>query len=135
MVSDTVVAIVPENVLPALLSQIHRAGLGQTARVLRPHRHPVQDQLERAGVSTRNMPHRVNDADAVLMVMAAARSPIAANLALQSGASAIWIISRSGAWTFVDDHAVVEPAPKTVATPQAPLAPPPDADLPAGIPD
>lgn len=135
MVSDTVVAIVSEDVLPALLSQVHRAGLGQNARVLRPHRHPIQYQLVRAGIPIANMPPRVDDAEAVLMVMAAGRSPIAANLALQSGAAAIWIVSRSGAWSIIDDHDVAESPSPTVAQTPAPVTFVPDADLPGDAPD
>lgn len=130
MVSDTVVAIVSENVLPALLSQIHRAGLGQNARVLRPHRHPIQYQLERAGIPIANMPPRVNDAEAVLMVMAAGRAPIAADLALQSGASAVWIVSRSASWSLVDDHDVAEAPLASSARTPTPAHIVPETELP-----
>lgn len=112
MVSDTVVAIVPEDVLPELLSKIHHAGLGHTARVLRPRRQPIQTQLQRAGIPTAGMPPRVNDAEAVLIVMAAGRSPSAANLALRTGASAIWIVSRADEWALVDDYHVAHPTPE-----------------------
>lgn len=107
MVSDTVVAIVPEETLPGLLTQVHRSGLGQNARVLRPRRSPVSQQLRRAGVPIEQAPERIEGADCILMIMAAARSPMAAELALHHGASATWIITRSGTWNLVDDHVVM----------------------------
>ena len=112
MVSDTVVAIVPEEALPELLSQIHRSGLGQNARVLRSHRSPVSEQLRRAGVPIEQAPERIEAADCVLMITAAARSPVAAALTLRHGASATWVISRDGVWNIVDDHVVTDrPSP------------------------
>jgi len=124
MVADAIVAIVADDVLPTILTVVHRAGLGHTERVIRPKRSPIREQLRRAGVPTASMPERIDDASAVLMVMAAARSPVAADLALQNGASATWIVTTSGAWNLVDDHLVEPPdEPSTVEAPAAPAMP------------
>jgi len=136
MVSDTVVAIVPEHVLPDILTQVHRDGYGHNARVLRPRRSPLREQLRRAGVPVEQAPARLDDAECLLMVMAAARSPKAADLMLQHGASATWIVARTGDWSLIDDRVIIQPAtvdPEPVATP--PLIPaseslPPDAQGP-----
>jgi hypothetical protein len=110
MVSDAIVAIVPDDVMPNILTLVHRAGLGHNARVIRPRRAPIREQLRRAGVPTSSYPERIDDASAVLMIMAAARSPVAADLAHQNGASATWIVTASGSWNLIDDHLVDEPA-------------------------
>jgi len=127
MVSDAIVAIVSDDVLPDILTLVHRAGLGHTARVVRPKRATIREQLRRAGVPIASMPARVNDVPAVLLVMAAARSPFAADLALQNGASATWIVTTAGAWDLVDDHLVETPpaeqmVPEVPATPLMPVA-------------
>ncbi len=125
MMSDSVVAIVSDDALPTILSHIHRAGLGHNARVLRPRSTTLTAQLTRAGVPTGQAPERVDDAPALLLVMAAARSPKAADIAVQHGASATWIIKRSGEWTIVDDHVVVD---HTVPASDAPRMPIPSVD-------
>lgn len=106
MVSRSVIAIVPEDLLSDILPRIHSAGLGHTARVLRPRRGPLREQIRRAGVPVEQAPHRLDAAACVLMIMAAARSPMAADLLLQHGAPAVWTVSTSGAWSLVDDHVV-----------------------------
>lgn len=129
MVSQTVIAIIPEEHLSDILTHIHRAGLGHNARVLRPRRGPLKDQLRRAGVPVEQAPRRLDAAGCILMIMAAARSPMAANLVLQQGASATWTVSTSGIWSLVDDH-VVEQSVPTPVTPVIPLPnddPTPDA--------
>ena len=108
MVSDTVVAIIPEDVLSDVLTQVHRSGLGNNARVLRPKRSSVRDQLRRANIPVDAAPERIDDAACVLMIMAAARSGMASDLMLQHGASAIWIVTRNGHWTLVDDKVVTD---------------------------
>jgi hypothetical protein len=122
MVSDAIVAIVPDDVMPAILTLVHRAGLGHNARVIRPKRAPIREQLRRAGVPTASIPARIDDASAVLMIMAAARSPVAAELAHQNGASATWVVTAAGSWNLVDDHVVKEPVP-TLAVPDVAKAP------------
>jgi hypothetical protein len=122
MVSDTVVAIIPEESLSDVLTQVHRAGLGNNARVLRPRRAPLREQLRRAGIPVEQAPERIADAQCVLMIMAAARSVVASDLVLQHGASATWVVTRSGAWTLVDDRVVkgaVVPLPQ--AQPSVPV--------------
>ena len=131
MVSDTVVAIVPEETLPNLLTQIHRSGLGQNARVLRPRRSPIGEQLRRAGIPLEQAPERIDAAGCVLMIMAAARSPVAAELTLHHGASATWIVTRAGSWDLVDDR-VVTNGP---SQPETHRITPPAAALIEGSPD
>ncbi|HEV2072448.1 MAG TPA: hypothetical protein VGR29_02290 [Thermomicrobiales bacterium] len=104
MIPDTVVAIVSEESLPDLLTQVHRSGFGQNARVLRPRRSPLREQLRRAGISIEQAPERLDAAACLLTILAAGRSPAAADLALHHGASATWIVTRSGAWNLVDDR-------------------------------
>lgn len=106
MVSDTVVAIIPEEVLSDVLTQVHRSGLGNNARVLRPKRSSLRDQLRRANIPVEGAPDRIDDAACVLMIMAAARSGMASDLMLQHGASATWLVTRNGSWTLVDDRVV-----------------------------
>lgn len=120
MMSDCVVAIVPDDVLPTILSHIHGTGLGHTARVLRPRNTALRDQLIRAGVPTEQAPERIDDAPALLMIMAAARSPRAADIAIQHGASAAWIVSRAGSWSMVDDHLVADHTAQTPVSHQTP---------------
>lgn len=108
MVSDAMVAIVSDEALPDILPVVHRSGLGHTARVLKPKKLTVREQLRRAGVPTMDLPERIEGAPAVLLIMAAARSPFAADLALQHGASATWVVTTTGAWNLVDDHLVQE---------------------------
>lgn len=134
MHSQAVVAITPEDQLPDILTRIHGAGLGHNARVLRPRRGPLREQLRRAGVPVRQAPHRLDDAACVLLITAAARSPQAANLALQHGASATWTVSISGTWELVDDH-IVDRASQATAPETIPAAHPEDdaADAPGSI--
>jgi hypothetical protein len=136
MVSDAAIAIVPDDALPVVLSHLHRAGLGHTARVLRPKRVPMRQQLARAGVPTDDAPDRLDDATAVLYVNAAVRSPMAANLALLHGASASWVVTRAGAWTLIDDHLVTPSgtqAPGPASLPSAPIAGDDATDTPGPI--
>lgn len=106
MHAQAVIAITPEDHLSDILAHIHRAGLGHNARVLRPRRGPLREQLRRAGVPIEQAPRRLEDAGCVLLITAAARSPQAANLTLRHGASATWTVSTSGIWNLVDDHLV-----------------------------
>lgn len=133
MVADAIVAIVADEVLPSILTLVHRSGLGHTARVIRPARSPIREQLRRTGVPISAMPERIDDAPAVLMIMAAARSPFAADLAHQNGASATWIVTTKGVWNLIDDHLVETPEePATVEAPAAPVIPAtPDVSVPA----
>jgi hypothetical protein len=121
MVSDTVVAIIPEETLSDVLTQVHRAGLGNNARVLRPRRAPLRDQLRRAGIPVEQAPDRLDDAPCILMIMAAARSVMASDLVLQHGASATWVVARTGTWSLVDDR-IVEEAIAPVPQPTFPSA-------------
>ena len=125
MVSDAMVAIVSEETLPDILPVVHRSGLGHTARVLKPKKLSIREQLRRAGVPTMDLPERIDGATAVLLIMAAVRSPFAADLALQHGASATWIVTTAGAWILVDDHLIEEQrAPEVPAElPGVPMVP------------
>lgn len=123
MLSDSVVAIVPDDALSTILTHIHRAGLGHNARVLRPRATSLTMQLTRAGIPTGQAPERVDDAQALLLVMAAARSPMAADITIQHGASATWIVNRSGIWSIVDDHVVADHTTPAADTPRQAVAP------------
>lgn len=50
MLHDAVLAIIPRDRLPDVLTAIHRAGLGPQARVLDPARGDITGQLLRAGL-------------------------------------------------------------------------------------
>lgn len=102
----SVIATATEESLSSILAAIHGAGLGATARVIRPRRLPIATQLERAGIPLRDMPPRVAEAHIVLLVHAAGRSRIAADLARQHEAGGIWIIDSAGAWNLSDDGIV-----------------------------
>lgn len=129
MHANVVIALGTEETLPNILATIHGAGLGHNAFVLRPRRTSIQRQLLRSGIPTAQMPDRVDEAEAALVVHAAARAHLAADITRQHGASATWIVSPSGAWNLVDDDVAVEapvaftpvetdvvPSPETLAT-------------------
>ncbi|HWV36745.1 MAG TPA: hypothetical protein VNZ55_14005 [Thermomicrobiales bacterium] len=132
MHAQAVIAITPEDQLPDILTHIHRAGLGHNARVLRPHRGPLRDQLRRAGVPIEQAPRRLDDAGCILLVNAAARSSMAADLALQHGASATWTVSTSGVWHLVDDR-IVTGVDRAAAPILSPLMEETGADTPGTI--
>jgi len=102
------IATLHEDVLGNVLSAIHGAGLGATARVLSPARMPIEHALRQTSVSTARMPERIADAERVLVVHSAGRSHIAANIALAHGATAVWIIDSAHNWQLVDDGEVTE---------------------------
>ena len=109
MHANVVIAVASEETLPAILTHIHEAGFGANALVLRPRRTSIQRQLDRHGIPTGQMPTRVNDAKAALMIHAAGRAQIAADITRQHGASATWVVAPNGTWELVDDD-VVTPA-------------------------
>lgn len=118
MHANVVIAIGPEETLPAILAHIHQAGLGSNALLVRPRRTSIERQIERIGIPTGLMPERVNAADAALVIHAAGRSRIAADLTRQHGASATWIVSPKGSWDLVDDDIVAPPTePARTITP------------------
>jgi hypothetical protein len=108
MHANVVIALGSEESLPGILARIHGAGLGHNAFVLKPRRSSIQRQLTRSGIPTAQMPARVEDAEAALVIHAAARAGLAADITRQHGASATWIVSPAGAWTLVDDDVAVE---------------------------
>jgi len=111
MIQDSVVAIVPEELMAEVLPAVHRAGLGHLARVLRAGRRgPIADQLQRAGVPATQAPERVTSSATVLLVTAAARSPMAGLLLMQRGASQAWIVSSLGTWTELEDLVIQAPS-------------------------
>lgn len=137
MHANVVIAIGSDQTLPAILTHIHSAGLGHNAYLLRPRRTSIERQLSRSGIPTAQMPPRIDEADAALVVHAAARAALAADITRQHGASATWIVSPSGTWTLVDDDVAAE---MPAALPNAsfsviPTVPPESAasDEPAGI--
>lgn len=103
MHANVVIALGSEATLPDILSRIHGAGLGHNAYVLRPRRTSIQQQLTRSGIPTAQMPARVDEAEAALVVHAAARAGLAADITRQHGASATWIVTPNGTWNLVDD--------------------------------
>ncbi len=109
MLQDSVVAIVPDDAVRDILPAVHRAGLGHLARLIRSNRRSVVEQLQRAGVPISQAPADLAASPAVLLVRAAARSLMAASLALQHGARAVWIVSGNGAWVEHDDVILVQP--------------------------
>lgn len=131
MHANVVIALGSDETLPDILSEIHGAGLGHNAYVLRPRRTSIERQLGRSGIPTAQMPARVDEAEAALVVHAAGRAQLAADITRQRGASATWIVAPNGSWTLVDDDiAVVD----TTVVPSPTTAPPvtlPPADAPA----
>jgi hypothetical protein len=136
MHADVVIAIGPEDTLPAILTQIHNAGFGANAMVLRPRRTSIERQLQRMDIPTGKMPERVGAADAALVIHAASRSGIAANLTHRHGASATWVVSPNGSWNLLDDDLVPEPVSRPKTTPGTiPLTDTPANAVPDGSPD
>lgn len=121
MIADAVIAPIAEEQLSEVLPAIHRARLGNNARIIRATRADVAAQLRRAGIPTTNAPMRVLASDCLLVVTAAARSPLAASIALRHGAWSAWIVSPNGFWRGYEEGPA-EQLP--VARPQEPAAPP-----------
>lgn len=124
MHANVVIALGSEETLPGILATIHGAGLGHNAFVLRPRRTSIQRQLLRSGIPTAQMPERVDEAEAALVVHAAGRAHLAADITRQHGASATWIVAPSGAWTLVDDDVAAE-TPATTTVPVSAIDPVP----------
>ena len=120
MLAEVVVAPIDEERLVEVLPVIHRARLGNNARIMRAARANLAAQLRRAGVPAVNAPERVLESACLLVVHAAARSQLAASIALRPGARSAWIVSPSGVWRAFDEGA----APATpVSRPAADDAP------------
>ena len=134
MHANVVIALGSEETLPGILAEIHGAGLGHNAYVLRPRRTSIQRQLTRSGIPTAQMPPRVDEADAALVVHAAARAQLAADITRQRGASATWIVVPNGAWNLVDDDLAVADIAPAAASSQATSIPVPPPDT-AATPD
>lgn len=120
MLAEVVVAPIAEAQLTEVLPVIHRARLGNNARIVRAARANVPAQLRRAGIPTANAPSRVLESACLLVVHAAARSQLAASIALRHGATSAWIVSPNGFWRAFDEGAteVVPPArPADVVAP------------------
>ncbi len=109
MLQDSVVAIVSDDTVRNILPAVHRAGLGHLARLVRANRSTALQQLQRAGVPVSQAPTSLKACPAVLLVAAAARSPMAASLLLQHGAGAVWIVSAQGPWIEHDDVILAQP--------------------------
>lgn len=109
MLQDAVVAIVSDDAVRDILPAVHRAGLGHLARLIRAGRNSVIQQLQRAGVPVAQAPEGLATSRAALLITAAARSPIAASLVLQHGATTVWTVSNLGAWIEVEDVILVQP--------------------------
>lgn len=127
MIADVVVAPIAEEYLIDVLPVIHRARLGNNARIMRASRANVAAQLRRAGIPTTNAPERVLASDCLLVVNAAARSPLAASIALRHGAHSAWIVTPGGHWRGYDEGvAVATPSSQSerpITTPAA-ISPP-----------
>lgn len=110
MPQDAVVAIVPDLLIGEVLPSLHRAGLGHIARLVRAKpRNPLLAQLQRAGIPVSQAPELVAGAGSVLVVNAAARSPMAGSLLLRLGATTVWTVTAMGAWMPIDDVVVDQP--------------------------
>ncbi len=109
MLQDSVVAIVSDDAVRDILPAVHRAGLGHLSRLIRVGRSTVVQQLQRAGIPVSQAPAGVQSSQAALLITAAARSPMAASLVLQHGASTVWTVSALGAWIEVEDVILVQP--------------------------
>lgn len=133
MHAHIVVAIGSDETLPEILANIHGAGLGHNAYVLRPRRTSIQRQLVRSGIPTTQMPARVDEAEAALVVHAAGRARLAADITRQHGASATWIVAPAGTWTLVDDDVAPGMVADTSPATQAPATTVP-VDMPAAQP-
>ena len=132
MLQDHAVAIVSDESLWDILPEIHKAGLGHLARVIRlSKRGTIVIQLQRAGVPVSQAPPTMHDAEVILLVPAAARSERTAQLAIANGASAAWIVTALGAWNPVDDTLV--PTPESRPTRETPLVVP-GRGTPAAVP-
>ena len=109
MIQDSVVAIVPEDVLGDVLPVVHRSGYGHLARVIRAGKRPLPGQLQRAGVPISMAPDVVLNSPSVLLVSAAARSPMAAAMLMRHGASRVWTVDRHGTWAELEDAILSQP--------------------------
>lgn len=91
---EIVIAAVSRERLPALLTAVHRFGVGHLTRVLDPKRTPVAGQLTRAGVS---MPIGFAlEPDAVaVMIAAPARARRVEDLLRTHGAGQTWLAARA----------------------------------------
>ncbi len=109
MIQDSVVALIPEDRIGEVLPVIHRSGYGHVVRLVRAGKRPVLDQLQRAGVPIAQAPELIGGLPAVLVISAAARSPMASALVMRHGASRIWIVTAQGAWNEVEDSVLAQP--------------------------
>jgi hypothetical protein len=119
MITDVVVATIDRETLADALPVVHTNGLGHVARVLTADRGDLRGQLKRMGVPAEQAPEPVADSGTLLVLSAAARSPMAAALLLRSGASTAWIVTRNGEWNVFDD-AVTHVSPTTTIMPASP---------------
>ncbi|MEA2531260.1 MAG: hypothetical protein QOG89_2904 [Thermomicrobiales bacterium] len=107
---DAVVGVVERGRLSAALTAIHRGGQGHNARVLDEARGDVQGQLRRAGVTT-DLDLETGGKDAVvILIHAPGRTAKTAELLRREGASAVHIVSRTGAVAPRPFTAVPKPA-------------------------
>ncbi len=115
MLAEVVVAVVDDAKLSSILSAIHGAGMGHVARGIRSQqssrsgrgaaRGNVREQLRHNGIPVEQIPEALEGAERLLVVNAAARSTSTADLMLQHGAIAVWIVSPAGVWREIDDRA------------------------------
>lgn len=119
MITDVVVAALDRETLADVLPVVHTHGLGHVARVLTVDRGELRGQLKRMGIPAEQAPESLADSGILLVLSAAARSPMAAGLVLRSGASTAWVVTRNGEWNAFDD-AVMHMSPMTPAMPASP---------------
>ncbi len=105
MLAEVVVAVVDDSKLSSVLSAVHGAGLGHVARGIRSQRGDVREQLRRTGIPVEQSPEHLHGVERLLVINAAARSRMTADLLLQHGAIAVWIVSPAGFWREIDDRA------------------------------
>jgi hypothetical protein len=111
VIADAIVAIPGKTPLTNLLAAIHSNRLGHVSRVLKAERRPLLDQLQSACLPVGNAPAAIGTAERIVLVFAAALSERGANLLLRKGAERVWTVSRTGAWTELDDIVLGTPIP------------------------
>lgn len=92
--ADHVIGIFARENLSGALSAVHRAGFGHHARVFDGSRHPVCEQVTRAGLRLVDGSD-LNPDDLMIVVTAPGRAPIVAELFHETGASRVIFAERT----------------------------------------
>ena len=95
MLHDAVLGIIPRDLLPEVLTVIHRSGLGPQAKVLDPERGDLERQLALAGLIDPPQIIALAGAELVLVVFVVGRIQIASEAMERFGGRAIQILDRT----------------------------------------